>query len=138
VGDVTRFCGGLCEDEGGGPSAEGVVCIGGGFAAAFSAICSLRILHTFGTGAGLVEVVGVGATAGEVGVGDVGDVVSFKIPFIDGDSGLVRITLELGVTSALAGFDPSLDALDPELVVVVALEGVVEEVVPVVAGLLGR
>lgn len=133
IGDMTRFCGGFWDEEGSGPSVdEGVVCIGGGWPAALSAICSFRILHTFGTGAGLVDVTGLGATgtAGVAGLGGIGVVTSFAIPFINGDSGLVIITLELGVTSVLAGFEPSFDAVDPE--------ALVEEVVPVALGLPGR
>jgi hypothetical protein len=130
VGDVTRFCGCFCEDEeGSGPSVDaGVACVGGGCPAALSAICSFRILHTFGTGAGLAGVVGDGATAG-AGLGSIGDVTSFAIPFITGDSGLVIIILEFGVMFALAGFEPSFDALDPDVVVA--------EVVPLAFELLG-
>jgi len=132
VGDVTRFCGGFCEDEeGSGPSVDDcAVCIGGGCPAALSAICSFRILHTFGTGAGLAVAVGDVATVGVAGVGGIGDVTSFTIPFITGDSGLVIIILELGVIFPLAGFEPSFDALDPE--------AVVEEVGPLALELLGR
>jgi hypothetical protein len=66
-------------------------------------------------------VAGIGSAAGAVVVGDVGD--SWAIPSTSGDSGLVKMRLEQGVTSALVGFELFVEALE----VVGALEAVADE-----------